>query len=169
MLLVARVVFFVHHYKAQLVVRKKERRPRTNDDGRCTLTPGHAHPQIGALVLRHARVEHRDAFAETCTQSFDDLCRERDLRQQVEHLFAARDHFIDQGDVQFCFAGGGDATQKHHILFHEAVPYFRECKGLCFGEGGSGLFPSCDRRYTGHAFVGLEQAFVHELFQRGWC
>ncbi len=104
MLFIAGVVLLVHHHQLQIAVGEEEGGACSNDDG-CRIVPlRHAHPELRALMRRHAAVVHGDPLAEAGAQPLDDLRRKGDLRQQVEHLPAAGHGFIDERAVHLGLA-----------------------------------------------------------------
>src|SRR5690348_13706855 len=53
-----------------------------------------------------------DITAEMLLQPANDLRRQRDLRKQIEHLFALPDHLFDLSDIHLRLAAGRHAMEK---------------------------------------------------------
>ena len=110
-------------------------------------------------------MRHRDAITETLPQPADDLGGEGDLRQEVQHLLAPVQRFLDQGDVQFGLPGRGDTAQQDHRPFLEGRPHLVQCGALGLGKHGFGT-PLIGRRWgAGLPFLHQEQALLHQGLQ----
>ena len=81
-------MLFIDDDEAEIAERQEQRRARADHDARFAVH----HRAIGAraLLLRQIGVPLRRAAAEALRESLQELHRQRDLRQQDQHLLAAR-------------------------------------------------------------------------------
>ena len=108
-LLVARLVLFVHDYRAEILQRREDRRARTDCD--FLFTALECEPGIVALAIAESGVQNRDAVAEDGAKSVDGLGGERDLGNENDRGFVfLEDDALEQLDVDERFAASGYAV-----------------------------------------------------------
>ena len=112
-LLVTGLMFLVDDDEAQVVERAKERRAGSHDH---TCGPAGNHiPLVQALAGRKARMEHGDRLAKARAEAADGLSRQRDLGDEHASRATGREHALDSGEVDLCFAGTRDTVHEHHV------------------------------------------------------
>ena len=109
-LLVAPVVFFVHHDGAQ--ARNGSKDGRTRPDRHPLLARLELAPCVVALARRQPRVEHRHKVAERAPEPSDGLRRERDLGHQHDRAFSPVQHVPKELHVHQGLAGARDPVQQ---------------------------------------------------------
>ena len=110
LLFIRAVVLFVDNDHARTRQRRKQRRPRADDNGVFALAC--AQPDGKTLAVVERRVQHVDRRVEALAEASDGLRRQADLRHQHQRLLAARQHIFQHAKIDFGFAGAGDAGQQ---------------------------------------------------------
>ena len=115
LLLVGVLVFLVHDDEAERFDRRKNRRARADDDARAALA--NLVPFIVAFAGGKMRMQHRDerlqfSGTEPRLESFDGLRRQRNFRHEHDGAFALFQRVREGLQINFRFAGAGDAVKK---------------------------------------------------------
>ena len=122
LLLERRLVLLIHNDESEIAERQEERRARAEYHpvgivGQLPLP--YLHP-FGVAVFG---MVYAQAVAEDVAQTLHYLHRERNLRQQIEHLTALAQRLVNEMDVYFGLAARRHAVQQCHILCPERVLY----------------------------------------------
>ena len=116
-LLVAGVVFFIDDDKTQVVEGKEDGGTGTQKElvAVGTLLEG-ALPHFGTFARIETGMVDADSGSEEASEPIDDLGGERNFGEQEKHLLTARKDIVDETDIDFGFAAGGDAVKERHRL-----------------------------------------------------
>ena len=102
-LLVAGLVFLVHHDRAEALDRREHRRARAYRDE--SFAAAQRAPGIGALPVRQARVEHRHAVSKDAAHPRHGLRRQGDLGHEQDCPISRLHHGTKQVEIDECLAG----------------------------------------------------------------
>ena len=110
-LLIRRLMLLIHHNQPQPIERQKERRPHADDDRRLAIRAEQSAPHFRAFAVGEAGMVDEQPRAEDVRQSLRHLCREGDLRQQVERLPTGAEGVKDEVEEDLRLAGRGSAVE----------------------------------------------------------
>ena len=110
LLLVGRVVLFIHHDESEIGIGQEQRRARAHHH--LHLIRRHRGPSARAGAWRQLRMPFRGPGAEARGETIERLPGERDLRHQDQGLSLVADVFGDALEIDFRLAGAGDAVEQ---------------------------------------------------------
>jgi hypothetical protein len=123
-------VLLVHDDRAEVLERRKDRRPRSDRDSLPTLLE--REPFVVPLAVAQRAVEDRDLVAEDGAEPIDRLRSERDLRHEHDRRLSLLQHHAPQElDVHERFSAAGD-TVKQEDVARTAGRERRDCSVLRF-------------------------------------
>ena len=110
-------MFFIDDDKTQVVEGKEDGGTGTQKElvAVGTLLEG-ALPHFGTFARIETGMVDADSGSEEASEPIDDLGGERNFGEQEKHLLTARKDIVDETDIDFGFAAGGDAVKERHRL-----------------------------------------------------
>ena len=105
-------MLFIHHDEPEIGVGQEQRRARA--DHHRYLVRRHRAPRARARARRQLRMPFRRPGAEAGGEAVERLRGERDLRHQDQRLPLVPDIFRHRLEIDFRFAGAGDAVEQRH-------------------------------------------------------
>ena len=132
-LLVRRLVLFVHDNQAQILDGRPDRAPGADDDTR--RAGADAVPFVVAFAVRERRVEDGDAVAEARGEPLNRLRRERDLRHHDDGAAPGVEFARNRLEVDFRLAAARHAEEERGARIGED----RVARGQLFGVERQGL------------------------------
>src|SRR5690606_24072581 len=104
------IVFLVDDDETEIGEGQEERRARADDDGHAAFRD--AAPDTAALARCKIRMPLRRTATEPRLETFEELARECDLRQQDQHLLLPPKRFRHRLEIDFRLAGTRNAVEK---------------------------------------------------------
>ena len=112
LLLVGRVVLLVDDDQPKFPERQEKRRARAGHDAHAAF--GDLPPDPLAHARRHVGMPFGGLGAEAVVEAFEEGLRQRDFRQQDEHLLAGIERRRDRLEIDLGLARAGDAVEQRH-------------------------------------------------------
>ena len=120
LLLVRILVLLIHNHQAQSPKGQEDGRTDTQDDIVFLLTQLLL-PDFHPLGIGKLGVIDTEATSEHPLQTFGDLGGQGDFGQEIEHLLAGLQRFLDEVDIDFGLATGGHPMEQADILLTEVI------------------------------------------------
>ena len=120
LLLVRVFVLLIHNHQAQSLEGQEDGRTDTQDDI-VFLLAQLLLPDFHPLGIGKLGMIDTKATSEHPLQTFGDLGGQGDFGQEIEHLLACLQRFLDEVDIDFGLATGGDPVKQTDIFLAEVI------------------------------------------------
>ena len=135
LLLVARVVFLIHHDQAKVVERQEHRTARTDEQTTLAALLGHPAEGGGPLARSEPAVVHLQPVPEKPAQADDELGGQCDLRNEKQRVPPLGERVVNQVGVDFGLARSRDPLQARPVPCRPCPPGWPPLRGTAPDSG----------------------------------